>query len=194
MRILLSILITLSISACSSSKKQAQSENSNEEKTAEINVVETETPTTESQETAIEKEVWIKRDISDLPDLEKRIEPSSFDLYHCDYEAVINALKGEKTSIVLPTLNGFMAFELQNSNTMNEALAAKFPNIKSYKGKSADGKFSIRLDTNDDGLFAEISSADSKTLISPFLKGNYTYYAVYNESAITPNTRDKSFE
>jgi hypothetical protein len=77
---------------------------------------------------------------------------------------------------------------------MNEALAAKYPEIKSYKGKSTDGTLSIRLDTNDKGLFVEVTGTEFKNLLNPILAGNKTYYALYTEDAITPSPRDKTFD
>ena len=77
---------------------------------------------------------------------------------------------------------------------MNEELAEKYPEIKSYKGKSVDGKLTIRLDANAEGLFAEIKGEQTKQLLSPLLKGNKTFYALYNEDALPKPTRDESFD
>lgn len=183
------IIIGLLVS-CSSAKKKTSATSVAAEK-----VVEAETPIEETSEVASEEgALWSVYDENDLPDLERRISPSSFDLYKCDYNQLMSTLKGENPNITIPTKMGMITFELQNSNTMNEALAAKYPEIKSYKGKSTDGKLSIRLDTNDKGLFVEITGTAFKNLLNPILAGNKTFYALYTEDALTPSPRDKSFD
>jgi hypothetical protein len=187
-RITLLIFIGLLVS-CSSAKKETNANTvATENKTEAQTPVESETA--ESEEGAL----WSTYDAANLPDLERRIDPSSFDLYKCDYSLLMNTLKGENPSIEIPTKKGLITFKLVNSNTMNEALAAKYPEIKSYKGKSTDGTLSIRLDTNDKGLFVEVTGTEFKNLLNPILAGNKTYYALYTEDAITPSPRDKTFD
>jgi hypothetical protein len=78
---------------------------------------------------------------------------------------------------------------------MSASLAEKFPNIRSYKGQSEDGRLRLRLDTNDEGLFAEISGTGRKELIAPLYKGDTRHYAVYKEEDSTGGTpRDDSYE
>lgn len=183
------ILIGLLVSCSSSKKKTSATSVVTEE------AVEAETPVEESSEVIGEEgAIWSTYDEGNLPDLERRINPSSFEVYKCDYSQLMNTLKGENPSIEIPTKNGLVVFELQNSNSMNEGLAAKYPEIKSYKGKSSDGKLSVRLDTNDKGLFVEITGTGFKNLLNPLLAGNKTFYALYTEDALTPSPRDKSFE
>lgn len=191
MRILFICAILISVAGCSSSKKvpveAAVSEPLVEEKAPEP-VYE------ESPQEIAESELWQWYDEADLPDLERRISPSEFVLYHCEYASFLSSLGANTVEVELPTTNGMVLFILENSNTMNEELAAKFPDIKSFKGKSDDGKLSVRLDANQEGLFAEISGVETKQLISPFLKGNKTFYALYGEDALPKSPRDQSFD
>ncbi len=191
MRVFLFSLLMIAIAGCSSSKKKPAVQLTAEPipKVQENNDV--------PQEHAIEiteSELWQKYDEADLPDLEKRISPSSFELYYCEYTSLLSSLRSSSAELELPTQQGFKTFLLENSNTMNEELAEKYPEIKSYKGKSVDGKLTIRLDANAEGLFAEIKGEQTKQLLSPLLKGNKTFYALYNEDALPKPTRDESFD
>ncbi len=193
MRTLLIGIVIFILIGCSSNK----SANSNQ-KPATIHTEEsvenqpTENP--EPSETqAAQNETWQLYNASDLPDLEKRIEPSNFTLYKCDFLALLKQLDKNEITIDLPMIDQMRSFQLENSNTMSEELAAKFPNIKSYKGKSEDGIYAIRLDTNEEGLFVEISSPQSKQLISPILKGNTTFYALCRSQDLPKTQRDASF-
>lgn len=193
--IVLFIAASTVIACSSSNKKSTTSEASvhSEEMSSKAN-----SKTGNSQENAIaesnENQLWTSYQVSDLPDLEKRIEPKEYELFKCNFDLLLEQLSGDSVSIELPTTEGFKRFEMVNSNTMNASLAAKYPQVKSYKGKSADGKLSLRLDTNNDGLFVEITGVAFKNLISPLLLANKTFYALYLESALTPTPRDKSFD
>jgi hypothetical protein len=193
--IFLIIVVFTSVACSSSNKKSTTSEPSvNAEETS----IAESTKTGNSQENAIletnENPLWSSCQVSDLPDLEKRIEPKEYELFKCNFDLLLDQLSDDSVSIELPTTEGFKRFEMVNSNTMNASLAAKYPQVKSYKGKSADGKLSLRLDANNDGLFVEITGAEFKNLLSPLLLANKTFYALYLESALTPAPRDKSFD
>tara|TARA_B110000046_G_C12985637_1_gene395484 strand:+ start:483 stop:1064 length:582 start_codon:yes stop_codon:yes gene_type:complete len=193
MKILIIGLVLIVLAGCSSSKKKPieQAEFSLTPSVQE-NVIESE-PTPERAKIT-ESELWHSYNETDLPDLEKRIFPSSFELYRCDYSSVLSTLHSNSEELELPTKQGFVMFILENSSTMNDELAAKYPEIKSFKGKSTDGLLSIRLDTNTEGLFAEIIGIETKQLISPLLKGNKSFYALHDEDALPPSPRGESFD
>jgi hypothetical protein len=193
--IFLFVVVLTSVACSSSNKKSTTSEPSVH---AEETSIAESIKTGNSQENAIAEtnanQLWTSYQVSDLPDLEKRIEPKEYELFKCNFDLLLEQLSGDSVSIELPTTEGFKRFDLVNSNTMNASLAAKYPQVKSYKGKSADGKLSLRLDANNDGLYVEITGTEFKNLLSPLLLANKTFYALYLESALTPAPRDKSFD
>lgn len=193
MRVLIIGIVLIVLAGCSSSKKKPiEQAEVNPTPSMQENTIESE-PTPETLKVT-ESEFWHSYNEADLPDLEKRISPSSFELYQCEYASLLSSLRSSTAELELPTQQGFKTFFLENSNTMSEELAAKYPEIKSYKGKSRDGELTIRLDANAEGLFAEITGIETKQLISPLLKGNTTFYALHNEDALPQSPRDESFD
>jgi len=193
MRVYLISILIIAIAGCSSSKKKpAQQVESEPQLEVQENndVPQEQTSATEKTES----ELWQAYNEADLPDLERRISPSTFTLYRCEYSSLLFSLRSSNVELELPTQQGVQTFFLENSNTMSEELAAKYPEIKSYKGKSSDGKLTIRLDANAEGLFAEISGEQTKQLLSPLLKGNRFFYALCNEDALPKSPRDETFD
>ena len=194
----LTIILMIALVGCSSSKKNAEASAapevpSNVEALADDHVATEEPENTPPEST--DEAVWQQRDPMMLPDQEMRIQVSEFDAYYCDFSEVTRPLGPEATEVMLPTLTGMVTFSIENSNTMSPALAAKFPTIRSFKGKSKDGKLTLRLDTNDEGLFAEITGTERKELIAPLFKGSPSYYAVYAEENSEGGTpRDETYD
>lgn len=141
-----------------------------------------------------ENEVWTPADEANLPDLEKRLEAKVYNLWECNYEALLASLEGETPSVILPGPSGLERYLLQNSNTMNAALAEKFPDIKSYKGTAENGQSTVRVDTNDEGLFIEYDAGGVKYLLAPFLQGSKRFYILYPKDAVTDSSRDGSYK
>lgn len=197
----LTLFLCLCLVSCSSSKRKGR-EGTNESAASKAEAPAPEisdnapaaAKVEEVQPKTMDEGLWVLRDMYSLPDLERRIELSTFTTYACDYEQLTAILdEGEKT-VAIPTLEGIVSFRVENAQTMSPELAAKFPAIRSYKGKSSDGKLTIRLDTNEEGLFASIVGTGTKTLISPILKGSKNYYAIYTEEALPPGApRDGSY-
>lgn len=155
-----------------------------------------EAKTTQAKEslTTPVSDLWVNSDSEHLPDIEMRVHPSAFEVWKCNYESFTKNLGNETTSIEIPTPQGLLLFEIENSGTMSEALSAKFPEIRSYKGKSKDGQFIARMDTNEKGLFVELSRTGDKWLLAPLFDGNKTIYGLYHESALPSNERDATFK
>jgi hypothetical protein len=137
--------------------------------------------------------VWSLYSVDDLPDLERRLEPSSFVLWKCNYDRFMTDLIGDDIRVLLPVEGDLQTFTLQNSGTMSKALAEKFPNIKSYKGESENGT-TARVDTNDEGFFAEYKNGSTIWLVAPYLKGSKSYYIFYEKSSLPSQSREDSFE
>ena len=187
MRVLPFLLILL-IASCKSNK------------TASEPVAQPATPvetTAESPKTkdlpSLENSIWTSYKDMDLPDLERRISPTGYSLWQCDYAQLMESMAGSSAELLLPIDDQLQLFQLENSGTMSEALAAKFPEIKSYKGYSSDKTYSIRMDTNEEGLFTEIKNGKEIMLLEPFLKGSKTFYVLYEKSSL-PNVPRENFE
>ena len=196
MKLNLTILLLVLLSACSSSKKNSES---SAPETPVANESSAQSPVAKhSSEIIVSEEVsaiWEEVDPMTLPDLEKRITPKTYTTYRCLLDQLTQQLDAGITTIELPTTSGMTEFSVQNSNTMSPALAAKFPNIRSFKGKSSNGNLQLRLDTNDEGLFAEISGVNRKELIAPLLKGSQSYYVLYKEADLDGGTpRDETYD
>lgn len=201
MKLNLNILLLMACVSCSSSKKnmEAQVETREKQPAVEINTAggaeEVVNAVQRPVEAPTSQPLWEQKPPTALPSGEKRIEPNTYSAYACAYDQLTAALDAGATTISLPTTSGMVSFNIQNSNTMSESLAAKFPNIRSYKGESEDGSLRLRLDTNDDGFFAEVSGTNRKELIAPLFKGDSRHYAVYKEEDLDGGTpRDGSYE
>jgi hypothetical protein len=142
----------------------------------------------------IEEGIWVHYNSNDLPDLEKNVELTSFELWRCDYSRFKEALSSNPSNVQIPFDGKILVFELANSGTMALGLAAKYPNVQTYKGRSKDGKIQARVDLNKNGVYAEMYNAKSKLILSPYLKGNNTFYAQYPESSLPEASRDDSFK
>lgn len=140
-----------------------------------------------------EQALWAEYSPDDLPDLERRIDPTSYTVWICQYDLLISSLKELPTEIVLPAKEGLQNYKLENASTMSPELAAKFPQIKSMKGVSEEG-WSARVDTNEEGLFAEFKQNGEVYVLSPLLAGSKTYYALYNKNDLDKQPRDDDFE
>ncbi len=147
---------------------------------------------------SLESGIWTHANPNDLPDLEKAINPSKCEVWQCNYKALWIELSrvasNEYVQIMLPTKNGLQLFNLENSGVMAPELAAKFPEIKSYKGSSSDQGTSARVDTNEKGLFAEFKNGNDIILLAPYFQGSKTIYTAYNKEDLPKIPRDENFE
>ncbi len=193
---LMGVLLMLSAS-CGSNKGGNNQETQAEAERVESTALQQETNEArgENSEATVSEEqvLWAEYSPDDLPDLERRIDPTSYTVWICQYDLLISSLKESPTEIVLPAKEGLQNFKLENASTMSPELAAKFPQIKSMKGVS-EGGWSARIDTNDDGLFAEFKQNGEVYVLSPILAGSKTYYAFYNKNDLDKQPRDDDFE
>ncbi len=84
--------------------------------------------------------------------------------------------------IELPMPNGtFARFKVEESPVMHPDLAAKYPDIKTYRGFGLDdGTATLRMDITPIGFHAMILSAYHSTVfIDPYQKGDITHYISY---------------
>lgn len=152
-----------------------------------------------SNTTVVEKKVaqkstlWVAVTSDKIPTGEKNILTDKFHCYLLNIALMKEKLNETSLNIELPVNNKIVSFQLENAGTLSPELAKKFPEIKSLQGKSTDGKYTVRFDKNEKGVFAQITAVGEKVLISPLFKSGTKYYASYNESDIPLEKRPKLF-
>ncbi|MDF1698938.1 MAG: M12 family metallo-peptidase [Saprospiraceae bacterium] len=139
---------------------------------------------------------WKKSDVSNFSDArseEKIILPEEFLAYTLSYdnfkEKLINTpteedrsngIKGRVIQLPLPD-GSFEPFEVYDSPLFMSKLAAKYPSIKSYKGKSLKTPgMTVRFDTGPYGFHAAIHGLSKIYYIDPFAKSTTSEYITYD--------------
>jgi len=107
------------------------------------------------------------------------VEPIDGNTYYfMDYAALLEHLhpaeeeeeeKGHQPLIFLPYYGEVLRFSLQDSGTMPPSLQAKYPEIKSYSGRSTDKEHpaTTTVDINPAGLHAQIHGLRGTYYIDP---------------------------
>ena len=87
-------------------------------------------------------------------------------------------------TISLPTPDGsFQRFVLEESPIMEEGLAAKHPEIKTYRGKGLDDpNATLRMDITPLGLHASVRSPNGGWYVDPYYKNDTSVYAAYGRA------------
>lgn len=95
------------------------------------------------------------------------------------------AARGEALSVPRPN-GGFSDFVLSDSGTLPPELAAKYPEIRSYRGSDKDGN-RIRLDVSPLGINAMVFSHDGVWMVRPETYGTGSSYLSYRRAdVVTP--------
>ncbi|HMJ07281.1 MAG TPA: zinc-dependent metalloprotease family protein [Chthoniobacterales bacterium] len=83
-------------------------------------------------------------------------------------------------SLPTPYEGKFARFEVEEVNIMHPALAAKYPEIKTYRGRGLDDpSASLALDVTPAGMHAQIRTSAGTIYIDPYYFGNDRAYASY---------------
>jgi hypothetical protein len=95
------------------------------------------------------------------------------------------------TEISLPKPDGtFARFRIEEVEMMEPALAAKFPDIKTYRGRDVnDPMASLQLDINARTLHAQVLSPSGTYYIDPYWQHNGSLYMTYWKSDLSSGTR-----
>lgn len=102
---------------------------------------------TKNSTTKSKSNYWKQLAKEDIP--EKFNKFQVFNLNELEFRAAL-----VKNTVSIPNnLGEINFFKVEDSGTMSEELAAKFPNIKSYKGQQTDNSLcDIRIDTKKDKI------------------------------------------
>ncbi len=94
--------------------------------------------------------------------------------------------KGVTLELPLPD-GSFARFNIYESPIMEQGLANKFPDMKTYIGKGlTNGIFNVRFDYTPSGFHAMIRTINGTVYIDPYSKGNTENYISYYRSNFNP--------
>ena len=96
----------------------------------------------------------------------------------------------------LPAPNGgkFMRFALEEVSIMDPALAAKYPEIKTYRGRGIDDRgASLAFDITPAGMHAQIRTGTGAIYIDPVYRGNNRVYVSYYKRDVVREAKAQRF-
>ncbi|HEX8247650.1 MAG TPA: zinc-dependent metalloprotease family protein [Pyrinomonadaceae bacterium] len=133
-------------------------------------------------------------------DLERQIIPRFYSTFQLDKAALRQTLNqapkefsgaarsggggGSEVILTIPMPNGgFSRFRIENSSIMEPELAAKYPEIQSYRGQGIDNPTeTIRFDISPNGFRAMIFSNQGTILVEPYAWGDTLNYISFLKS------------
>ncbi|HEX8737972.1 MAG TPA: zinc-dependent metalloprotease family protein [Pyrinomonadaceae bacterium] len=122
--------------------------------------------------------------------LPRQIVPRFYSTYQLDKTALRQVLssapkefssaarQGEEIILTIPMPNGGVSrFRIENSSIMEPALAAKYPEIQSYRGQGIDNPTeTVRFDMSPNGFRAMILSNEGTIYVEPYAWGDTKNY------------------
>ncbi|HET8858992.1 reprolysin-like metallopeptidase [Marivirga sp.] len=103
-------------------------------------------------------------------------------------------LQNSNHTMAIPYPDGsFKNFSLEESSVMSAALAAKFPEIKTFIGENKKTGEIVRLDVSKKGFHAMIYSNEGVFFIDPIEKNNISDYQVYFKKDLFKETKKAAF-
>jgi hypothetical protein len=102
------------------------------------------------------------------------------------------AAKREEASISLPMPDGsFMRFQIQESPVMEPALAARYPDIRTFRGQALDGQIATtRFDWTPQGFHGILLTPRGTVLIEPEQANQTSDYLAYFQGDTTAGTME----
>ncbi len=142
----------------------------------------------------IAQSAWTKLDKSGIDNYRsgnRIVTPTAYSAFTLDMDELKKDLKKvsdrdfsktrrNKDIIEVPFPDGKMvSFDVWNAPVMAPKLAAKYPNIKSYKALSEDGNHVMRFIVSKDGFNGVISSSEGTIYLDPIFPDNPKAYQSY---------------
>lgn len=134
--------------------------------------------------------------------VERLVKPSDYRTFRLDKEnlrAILDtapmeftdASRNEPVILTLPMPDGkFARFRIEYSPIMEAPLAAKYPEIKTYRGYGIDDPTaSLRFDLMPSGFHSMIISSKGTILVDPYAKDDTENYISYFKKNVTPTNR-----
>jgi hypothetical protein len=114
-----------------------------------------------------------------------KIALNTFSSLSLNYSKLLKKANQPTAVINVPYPDGSLhAFKLTQSNTMSEALAKQFPNIKSFSAVSVENAaVTGRFDFNDTGFHGLIRELNDQIVIEPFCSTSRQYYISFWKSS-----------
>lgn len=130
------------------------------------------------------------RSVISIRDAERVIIPEKYSAFYLEIEELKEYLtnapmqfnsKNKSLLLYIPMPDGnMMPFDIVNSPVMEPELAAKYPEITSYKGISrTDAKVNIRFNIGPGGFWGSIYWKENNIYIDPYAAGIMDYYISY---------------
>ncbi len=132
---------------------------------------------------------------SDIKSGDRGLIPVDYDTYELDHQQLWSTLNdeltldnfGKTTTLVFPFEGEQLEFTIQRTSNFHPNLAAKYPEIGSYYGKTRNGKEMINFSISPWSFYAEIKgSGDSYSFLQPYSHQNNNYIISYDYSALIP--------
>jgi hypothetical protein len=94
-----------------------------------------------------------------------------------------DAARAESVVLALPLPEGgFQRFRIEESPIMEDALAAEFPELRTFKGQGIDDKAAtVRFDWTPSGFHAMVLSARGTLFVDPRAKDDESHYVAYDK-------------
>jgi len=134
-----------------------------------------------------ERNIWSPAAPGTFPANAQLQHPKKYIVYQLDETSLksilynVSSNPAEPARLSLPQPDGsFREFEVWEQSMMPPALAAKYPEIRTYKGQAVgNATITVKLDFTDFGFHAMIYNGDNTAMIDPYDAFHDGYYMVH---------------